>query len=361
MFLYVTSPGQAIKSGDKLSELGKKQARMLRDHLMTLEFSGKIFSASNPAATETAEMISSLTGSKIIHFSWLNKAENENLEATKNRILRGYRVIPTEYPREDILIIADSESCEELINIFTTSRKLNTRQYDCALTTIKPLHYFTPILFDTSFMAYEDTTLGDKRREEYDVEFMRDKFDGDLYVPDLSEFTGERILHIGDTESASYPYYRRLFETIRPDVILHTGDIADEVKIGRHPEMLHEYTIKIKEMFETMRATGARIIVVIGNHDVADTVREIAPYAEVYEPGSEVTLSGVPCRLGHQVKEMVFDRKYCMYGHGMAGEAWRDALNIPGEHCRFNIALGNYVYDLANDLHAIIPRPRLIK
>ena len=310
MVHYITSPGQGQKGAQGLSELGKKQARLLAAHLASLDFHGRVLTASTPCALETAESIAEATGAQITHFPALDAAPEEDAQARKARIVRGYRTVPLEYPQADLLFLTDAASAEALIDIFTTARKLNTAQYDCALTTLMPLKYFTPILFDTSFLRYEDTTLGEQSREACDVAFMRSDFRKEITLPDFSGFTGERILHIGDTESATYPFYRRLFELVRPDVILHTGDIADEVKIGRHPEFLHEYTVKITEMLEAMRRTGARLIVVLGNHDVAEAVRAVAPYAEVYEPGVELVLSGVPCRLGHQVKEMVFDRKY---------------------------------------------------
>jgi hypothetical protein len=203
-------------------------------------------------------------------------------------------------------------------------------------------------------LAYEDTTRGDLSREACDLAHIQSEYEKEIILPDLSCFTGERILHIGDTESASYPYYRRLIELVRPDVILHTGDLADEVKIGRDPSLLHEYTVKVKCLLDILQNSGARIVVVPGNHDVRDVIEALAPYAEIYEKGSEVLLSGIPCRVGHQVKEMTFDRRYCMYGHGAAGEVWRNALNLPGEPCRFNVAFGDYIYDLQNDRYACL-------
>ena len=212
------------------------------------------------------------------------------------------------------------------------------------------------MLYDTSFIPYVETTLGETFKEKFDLEYINEEFQRDVEIPDFSDFAGERVLHIGDTESFAYPFYRKLFEAVRPDVIVHTGDIADEVKIGRNPELLYEYTVKSAELLRMMKETGARIVIVIGNHDVADVVKRLAPYAEIYEEGSEVILSGVACRLGHQVKNMTFDRKYCMYGHGLAGERWRNDLNVAGESCRFNVGFGSYVYDLQNEKFLCIPR-----
>lgn len=346
MFLYIAAHAQAGENTETLSALGKKQARLLGEHLKARAFSGRILAATAPCVTETARIVASVTGAALVAFPLLDPIDTEE---GKRTAVRAYKSAMATYPDSDLLILTDAAGCDALLDIFVSARPLNARQYDCALSTLRPTHYFTPVLYDASFLSYEETTLGSLSREACDVAYMQGEYKKEIALPDLSRFKGERILHIGDTESASYPYYRRLIELVRPDVILHTGDLADEVKIGRHPEYLHEYTVKIGVLLDIMKKSGARVIIVPGNHDVADKIRELAPYAEICEKGSEVVISGILCRVGHQVKEMVFDRRYCMYGHGMAGEIWRDALNLPGEPCRFNVAFGDYIYDLEND------------
>lgn len=349
MFLYITSPAQAQINGKTITRLGQKQARLLGEHLRAQGFCGKILCAEAPCAMETASILSGVLGVAFTPFAALNATGNAALVAA-----HAYKAAVATYPLQDLLLLAQEVICEALIDVFTPKRRLNARQYDCALSTIRPTRYIAPVLYDTSFLAYEDTTYGDHSREECDLAHMQGEYKKEIVLPDLSSFTGERVLHIGDTESAAYPYYRRLVELVRPDVILHTGDLADEVKIGRDPSLLHEYTVKVRCLLDILQASGARVIVVPGNHDVREIIEKLAPFAEIYEKGSEVLLSGIPCRVGHQVKEMTFDRRYCMYGHGAAGEVWRNALNLPGEPCRFNVAFGDYIYDLQNDRYACL-------
>ena len=349
MFLYIASHAQSMSGKDTLSALGQKQARLLGEHLKAQGFGGKILCAESPCVMQTASILSGVLGLPFEGLSLLDAKGDELSKLTHVRAIHAYKDAISRYPDVDLLLLSDADTCEALIDIFTTVRRLNTRQYDCALSTIRPTRYIAPVLYDTSFLAYEDTTYGALSREECDVAHMLGDHGREISLPDLSQLKGERVLHIGDTESAAYPYYRELIRLVRPDVILHTGDLADEVKIGRHPEFLHEYTVKVSHLLSIMRESGARVVIVPGNHDVRDVIEKLAPYAEIYENGSEILLSDIPCRVGHQVKEMTFDRRYCMYGHGAAGEVWRDALNLPGESCRFNAAFGDYVYDLKND------------
>ena len=52
---------------------------------------------------------------------------------------------------------------------------------------------------------------------------------GRIYIPD--ELLGKKnlILHISDTPSAIYPALRGLLRKLKPQVILHTGDLCDHI------------------------------------------------------------------------------------------------------------------------------------
>ena len=379
-----------------LSALGEEQTRLLGEHLKSLGFCGTILCSPFSYTLETAELIAENTGSKIIPFAPLHErfpdAESlgqfdgmtmetiraryshiapeatleypwwpqapESADDVMRRVVLGYSQLTREYTDQELLFLGHNATCEALISILELKSKPNSRQYNCALTTVEPISWkFVPEVRNTAFFPYQKTTLNCKTKEDCDLTYFAAPHDAQIPLPDLSSFTGELVLHIGDTESWEYPCVRHLFELVKPDVILHTGDMADEVKIGRHPEYRYEYVRKISVLLDMMKQTGARLVIVPGNHDIAEEIIRLAPEAEVYPAGSEVILSGVPCRVGHEVRKMVFDRKYCLYGHGMAGEKWRYSMNVPGNHCRFNVAFGTFFYDLANDRFARVGRP----
>lgn len=344
MLHYFTTHGQ--RNGASLSELGRRQAQLLAEHLKSLEFGGMIISAPQEACQQTAGIIAQVTGAEVT--VW---------EAFGKECASAYKEFILQYPAVEALFVTEEAVCQQLIDLFGLPRKSNTHQYNCALSSLDPLRWKTaPVVQDTFFIPYEMTTLEEKAKEEVDLAYIASAYEEEIELPDLSAFTGERVLHIGDTESNTYPFYRKLIELVKPDVIVHTGDFADEVKIGRHPEYRYEYAVKTKAIIEIMRASGARLIFAVGNHDVYEVLQELAPDAEIFPTTDEVVISGVPCRIGHRPVDMIFDRQYCLYGHGAAKDGWRYGLNIPGEHCRFNVAYGSYFYDLKKNLFARIPR-----
>ena len=408
MIRYITRHGQVANAkfigGDAmfpageppLSELGREQAKMLGERLRAQNFHGKIISSPYLRTLETANIIAEVTdtyvypyapireifktqaqadkyrGSTIeeirerfsriapdaaLPYPWWEPVE-ETGEMVKARVWPGYLCMSEKYKNEELLFVGHGASASGLVGLLGIKADRRSTLYNCSLSAVDPRDPgFKPFRFDTAHMPYEKTTSNFVCREETDAEFFAKPFEGDIALPDLTAFTGERILHIGDTHSDHYPYYRALIERVKPDVILHTGDMADEVKVGRIPGTRYEYLSKIRVLLDIMKSSGARLIIVPGNNDLPDEIARIAPEAEIYPVNTEITLSGVPCRIGHQVAKMTFDKPYALYGHGLTGETWQYERNDGAEHRRFNVMWGSFVYDLAHGRYARVPLP----
>jgi len=216
-----------------------------------------------------------------------------------------------------------------------------------------------PFYCDISHMLYQDTTSNHLTYREFDAAYWEKEWEGEFSLPEgIDSIQGTKILHIGDTYSKLYPFYRKLIAELKPDIILHTGDMCDEVKVGRKPFLRYEYNTKIREILNIMEESGARIIIVPGNNDVADEIHAQCPTAEIYPENTVLELDGQMCRVGHQVVKMTFDQKWSFYGHGFTGEEWHLEDNVPGGPCRFNVSWGSFVYGLSEDKFFHIPHPK---
>lgn len=169
---------------------------------------------------------------------------------------------------------------------------------------------------------------------------------------------GARVLHIGDTDSYRYPYYRRLIEITRPDVIVHTGDLADEVKIGRKPEVYDEYVYKLGFLAKMLIESGARLILVPGNNDLPKVVAELIPEATVYPENTVIDLFGVETRISHRVMNTTFDREITLYGHGYTGDDFRPDMNRTGQPMRFNACETAFLFNPESREFHVIPVPQ---
>ena len=128
---------------------------------------------------------------------------------------------------------------------------------------------------------------------------------GRLPVPPEMAGLSSVLLHVSDTPSTFYPDLARLVEALRPRFILHTGDLADEVKLACCPCDRTLYGKRVKALLRILEESPAlRVILVMGNHDCPETVRELAGRSEVFEGGVRLELEGVQIAAAHRAEDL---------------------------------------------------------
>ena len=384
---------------DPLSDLGREQARLLGERLKEQGFKGKILSSPYMRTLETANIIAEITGLTVIPFApireifktekqfkeykgltldemrekysridndatleypwWTSVIEDED-EVLK-RIEEGIAIAESLYPDDEILFVGHGASSNALIKAYGIPKRMHPFLFNCALSYCDPKNKeIRPVHCDLAHIPYEKAFSNYLSREEFDREYFEAPYEGGIEIPEgVETIKGTKLLHIGDTDSREYPYYKKLIETIKPDVIIHTGDVSDEVKVGRIPGTRYEYRSKIKYTLSTLDRSGARIIIVPGNNDVEADIKEFIPRAEVYPRNTVITLDGKECRIGHEVMKMTFDKQWSFYGHGFTGETWDYSQNKGGSECRFNACLGSFVCSIAEDKFYMIKIPKI--
>lgn len=417
MMRYVTRHGQVANyvshegghlypPGDPpLSELGREQARLLGVHMRELGFQGRIISSPFMRTLETAELIARETGCLITPFAPLREIfkTQESADAFHGltleqiraqydfidpearlaypwwcgsdglphgeiaadvhaRVYKGMEQLEVRFPDTDLLLVGHGASTGSMVNWLQIPRPAYGPQtiYNCSLSFIDRSGPKVKYAYaDTAFIGYEKATSNFLPRQQEDAEYYAKPWPYELPLPEgIREIRGQKILHLGDTNSRFYPCYCKLIEEVKPDIILHTGDMADEVKAGRIPGTRYEYVTKIRVLLDAMNASGARLIIVPGNNDLPDEIRKLSPGAELYPVNTVLTLDGVECRVGHQVSLMTFDKDWSFYGHGLTGDSWRLEDNAPGKPCRFNTSFGSFLYCLSEGKYFHIPTPR---
>ena len=136
-------------------------------------------------------------------------------------------------------------------------------------------------------------------------------------------------MHIGDTPSSSFPWYQSLITKLKPDVIIHTGDTVDEIKVGRIEGVKEQYVDRLKVMLRIMTENCSRVIWTSGNNDLEDKVRKIAPNIEIVDGGTVVSIGGKRIALAHRKQEFKEEADIYLYGHSMRYEVWSSERNTP--------------------------------
>ena len=87
------------------------------------------------------------------------------------------------------------------------------------------------------------------------------------------------------------------------------------------------FIFKINVIADILRESGAELIVVPGNNDIATEIEKLLPGARVVKNNTKIEIDGVECRVGHEVSSMTFDKTWSFYGHGFTGDRWSPSEN----------------------------------
>lgn len=143
---------------------------------------------------------------------------------------------------------------------------------------------------------------------------------GRIHVPrELVENRERKVLHISDTPSAIFPRIRRLIDLVKPDYIIHTGDLADELKIGNNQNLIREYIRLMPKIVRIMEESSAeRVVITLGNQDDEVAVRETCMRSTVMECSGILEIEGIRFQVGHfpgEVKEN--PGEFNLFGHNL--------------------------------------------
>src|SRR5699024_3162657 len=89
----------------------------------------------------------------------------------------------------------------------------------------------------------------------------------------LDSIKGPILLHIRDTPVQVYNYIFRLIDIVKPDFIIHTGDMADNIKLEMNRNRIDCYSKGATKLIDGLeKNTTSEIYYVLGNHDNHNTI-----------------------------------------------------------------------------------------
>lgn len=154
-----------------------------------------------------------------------------------------------------------------------------------------------------------------------------------------------KLLHIGDIPEYSFPYAKRAIKKIKPDIIIHTGDLVDNLKAGRKPEDVPGYKKKVKYILDAMiNSTATEIYIVPGNNDIEEVIREKAPDVKIIDSDTVLFLYNRKVNLCHRVMDITKEADIYLYGHGLTGDCHNREDNKKSKKGYFNAFISPTVF-----------------
>lgn len=333
MKIYITRHGQVLdwgiggdaqfpKGDPPLSPLGREQGTRLGAYLKHLGFSGKIYSSPFARALETAEAIAAQTGSLIVpwapireivktkestaNFTGLTLSEirekfdyidpeatlpypwwglePEKAEDVIARIQAGLDALA---PTEDILLVGHGASVYCACEVLQLS-KCEGNNYNCGFSMYDSEDENNFSYMDGSHLPYTMRTFNRIWQKEQDEKLAEEFLAQGLQLPEEFLTTSDqKLLCIGSTRSSHYPYIHKIIETVKPQIIIHTGNFVEDVKAGRIPNVREEYAQGAAQLAEILKQAGAENIYVIpGKDDIQEVLLQYLPFADFVLPDS---------------------------------------------------------------------------
>ncbi len=141
----------------------------------------------------------------------------------------------------------------------------------------------------------------------------------------LAEDPQPKLLFLSDTPSTLFGALPSVFEQVNPEIILHGGDLSDDLKIEKSPGLIDLYETKVRKLLEILEKSGAReVILVLGNHDDEEVLRRWAT-SPVFRIVAKDRFSwrGHKIVVGHKPFEDQ-EADYVFFGHNLDRRTQRD-------------------------------------
>lgn len=142
---------------------------------------------------------------------------------------------------------------------------------------------------------------------------------GRLYIPkDLHQSGGKKLLHISDTPNSFYSDLRRLVVALKPEYIVHTGDMVDNIKLQLYPTSIYDHEKWIKKLADILVPSGAELFLAMGNHDDYDIVSRYFKGSHIIKGAETIEIEGQSFRMSHFPEGILEEpAQYNLFGHNL--------------------------------------------
>lgn len=177
---------------------------------------------------------------------------------------------------------------------------------------------------------------------------------GKLYIPpEITETSEKKLLHISDTPTSFYYDLKILIDRLKPAYIVHTGDMADDIKLGLYPSLIDEYEKRIKKLACIFDVSGAKTILALGNHDNFDINKMYLYNSYIIKRAETIEIEGKNFRISHMPEGILeAPEQYNLFGHDLTLK-----YGCSDDKMYFNGISHINIIGLESGKHIILPYP----
>ena len=174
-----------------------------------------------------------------------------------------------------------------------------------------------------------------------------------VYIPrEVLQMKRPIVMHISDTPEEIYPYLYQVINLMKPEYLIHTGDLVDNIKLENVPNLEPDYHASLEDFIKNIESFNIqKIYYVSGNHDQTEKIESLREKGEVLEEGI-IQLEGLKFYLNHFFVTERSEADYYLYGHSFEPKSHQTASEI-----RLNGLEAISVISLKNQKMKSLPYP----
>lgn len=141
---------------------------------------------------------------------------------------------------------------------------------------------------------------------------------GYVYIPHiLRNNSEEKLLHVSDTPICFFPALKSVIKKVSPQIIIHTGDLVDDVKLGIYKNSISKYEYHVKRIVSILESSNAQYIYIcIGNHDDTKTIKKFCNRSIIIEKIKVIDVFDATASVSHFPYEIIeMPSTYNFFGH----------------------------------------------
>lgn len=145
------------------------------------------------------------------------------------------------------------------------------------------------------------------------------KFMGGIQIPkELKDREFEILVHISDTPNVIYGDLKYLLSEIKPEYIVHTGDLVDNIKLELYPQKIDLYKKFVKVIVKIIDDNVVnQAWLVMGNHDDSTKIKNL-PNVQIIEDLEEIEIDKRKFCISHYgLKTRQKKSDYHLFGHDL--------------------------------------------
>ncbi|MDL2264567.1 metallophosphoesterase [Synergistaceae bacterium OttesenSCG-928-I11] len=144
------------------------------------------------------------------------------------------------------------------------------------------------------------------------------------WMPEIMDGRG-KVLHMSDTPTAIYGYLARVLRRVNPSVVVHTGDLSDDIKLELYPGEEERYHNAAKRLVNILAAPRRTVYLVLGNHDRADLLPYLPDQFVLVDDAADFTIGGVMFSISHYVgRTREHPGRFNLFGHEMVTKSYAE-------------------------------------